>query len=76
MEFREHFSDEANLSGLMRDTTTNLAHAAESENVEATVTYPDFAEEATTAGDIDVALLFEELADAEGLQRDAFLTEH
>ncbi|HSO64329.1 MAG TPA: ferritin family protein [Ornithinibacter sp.] len=76
VEFREHFSDEANLAGLMRDTTTNLENAAASEDVEAMETYPDFAEEATAAGDLDVARLFEELAIAEGLQRDAFLAEH
>ncbi|MFK5633249.1 MULTISPECIES: ferritin family protein [unclassified Ornithinimicrobium] len=73
VEFREHFSDEANLSGLMWDTETNLTDAAASEDVEATVTYPAFAQQATEAEDFDVASLFEELAVAEGLQRDAFL---
>lgn len=75
VEFREHFSDEANLSGLMRDNATNLTNAAASEDVEATVTYPAFAQEATASGDTDVASLFEELAIAEALQRDAFLAE-
>ena len=75
VEFREHFSDEANLSGLMRDGATNLMNAAASEGVEATVTYPAFAQEATASGDTDVALLFDELGTAEALQRDDFLAE-
>ena len=72
VEFREHFSDEANLAGLMAHTATNLTNAAASEYVEATVTYPDFA---TASGDIDGAELFTELAAAEALQRNAFLAE-
>lgn len=75
VEFREHFSDEANLAGLMRDNVTNLTNAAASEDVEAMVTYPAFAQAATASGDTDAALLFEELAIAEALQRDAFLAE-
>ncbi|HUX69469.1 MAG TPA: ferritin family protein [Cellulomonadaceae bacterium] len=75
VEFREHFSDEANLSGLMGDNATNLTNAAASEDVEATVTYPAFADDATASGDTDVAVLFDELAIAEALQRDAFLAE-
>ena len=39
------------------------------------MTYPTFAEEAAASADTDVAVLFEELADAEALQRDAFLPE-
>ncbi|HYN56729.1 MAG TPA: ferritin family protein [Motilibacterales bacterium] len=75
VEFREHFSDEANLAGLMADTATNLTNAAASEGVEATVTYPAFAQEATASRDTDVAELFTELAAAEALQRDAFHAE-
>ncbi|MCR6491536.1 ferritin family protein [Cellulomonas sp. P24] len=75
VEFREHFSDEANLAGLMGDTATNLTNAAVSEDLEATVTYPGFAQEATASGDTDEAVLFEGLASAEALQRDAFLAE-
>lgn len=73
VEFREHMSNQANLSGLMRDTATNLNNAADRERTQATVTYPAYAAQARAAGDTQVADAFTRIATDEAGLADAFL---
>jgi rubrerythrin len=51
VELREHFAGEAVLAGLVGTNKENLTAAISGETYEATVMYPDFAQQAKAAGD-------------------------
>ncbi len=72
VEFREHMTNQALLSGLLDKTKANLTAAADRENAQATTTYPSYAAQAAAAGDSQVAALFTSIANDEAALRDAF----
>jgi rubrerythrin len=51
VELREHFAAEANLAGLAGNSRANLLDAVSGETSEATVLYPDAAQQAYTSGE-------------------------
>ena len=55
VERREHFADEAKLSGIVGTTRTNLTKAIAGEQYESQTMYPTFAKRAKAAGDIEAA---------------------
>lgn len=73
-ELNEHFTEAADMSGLVRDDPTNLHTAMTGENYEATEMYPRFARQARSDGDTNAAERFTEIAHDEGTHRDAFGT--
>ncbi len=75
IEFREHFSEEAQNAGLVGDTAANLKNSAMGENAEATHMYPNMARQAWRAGDVTAGNLFWEISFDEARHRDAFLAE-
>ena len=75
IEFREHFSEEAQHAGLVGDTAANLKTSAKGENAEATHMYPNMARRAWRAGDATAGNLFWEISFDEARHRDAFLAE-
>lgn len=70
----EHFAEEAKLAGLVGDNEANLKDAIEGEGYETKTMYPEFATEAETAGDTQVAERFREIGRDEAKHRDAFET--
>lgn len=67
VEFREHMSNEAILSGLVQSTNANLAAAAERASAQVSQ-YGGYAAAADTAGDTAVAAAFTDIAHAEAAQ--------
>jgi len=61
------------LHGGIQDTVSNLKDAAEGENYEWTEMYKTFAEEAREEGFLDIAVLFEKVADIERHHEERYL---
>ncbi|MBB2747381.1 UNVERIFIED_ORG: rubrerythrin [Microbispora rosea subsp. rosea] len=55
VERTEHFAEHANLAGAVRDTGTNLCETIKGETYEGTQMYPDYARQASAAGDTEAA---------------------
>lgn len=72
VEAFEHFSEEAELAGLVGNTFQNLQNAVAGESDEATTMYPEFAAQAGAAGDRAAADRFAEIGRDEMRHRDAF----
>jgi rubrerythrin len=68
----DHFTKEAQLSGLIRGDADNLRDANAGESYEVDVMYKQFAEQARAVGDTAAADLFEEIRRDEMQHRDAF----
>lgn len=68
----EHFAEEARLAGLVGSDEDNLRDAIKGESWEFDHMYPDFATQATAAGDSAAAARFQEIRQDEGRHRDAF----
>ncbi|GII54230.1 hypothetical protein Pth03_26190 [Planotetraspora thailandica] len=58
VERAEHFAEQANLTGLVRDTGTNLRTAIAEESTAGGETYPMYAQQAAAAGDTASSELF------------------
>lgn len=65
-ERKEHFRELAELMGMVGDTRSNMTAALDGEVDEQRRTYPAFADEARSVGDLAAADRFEELARDEG----------
>lgn len=72
VELREHFAGEAVLAGLVGSNGANLTDAITGETYEAQTMYPGFADQAATAGDLQAAGLFSEIANDEAGHAAAF----
>jgi rubrerythrin len=72
VELREHFAGEAVLAGLVGSNRANLTDAITGETYEAQTMYPGFAHQAATAGDLQAAGLFSEIANDEAGHAAAF----
>ena len=70
----EHFSEEAELLGLVGSDADNLRDALKGEAYESETMYRDFAQQARQAGDSHVADRFEEIRKDETMHHDAFVT--
>ncbi len=68
----EHFSEEAQLAGLVGSDSDNLKDAITGESYETETMYREFAQQAKQAGDHDAANRFEEIRLDEAKHRDAF----
>ena len=68
----QHFSEEADLAGLVGTDRENLKDAIAGESYEVDTMYRQFAEQATAAGDKAAADRFEEIRHDEMGHRDAF----
>jgi rubrerythrin len=68
----EHFSEEAQLAGLVGSDSDNLKDAIEGESYETETMYREFAQQAKQAGDLEAAKRFEEIRLDEAKHRDAF----
>ena len=68
----QHFSEEANLAGLVGSDADNLRDAIQDESYEVDTMYRQFAEQAAAAGDKAAADRFEEIRHDEMAHRDAF----
>ncbi len=68
----EHFSEEAQLAGLVCSDSDNLKDAIKGESYETETMYREFAQQAKQAGDHEAAKLFEEIRMDEAKHRDAF----
>ena len=68
----EHFAEEAKLTGLVGTDEENLRNAIQGESYEVNTMYKDFAEEAASMGDHEVADRFAEIRQDEMKHRDAF----
>jgi len=75
VERTEHFAEEANLAGTVRDTGTNLCATIKGEAYEATQMYPDYARRASAAGDTEVAKVLSDTAKDELKHAQAFSRE-
>jgi rubrerythrin len=73
-ELYEHFSEEAQLLGLVGDDAANLQNALGGETYEVDSMYRTFAEQAQAAGDLAAAERFAEVRQDEARHRDAFRT--
>lgn len=69
----EHFAEEAQLAGVVRNEASNLKDAIQGEAYEVNTMYFRFAKEAATKGDGAAAKLFEEIRQDEMKHRDAFV---
>jgi rubrerythrin len=65
VELQEHFAELAELADLIGTDADNIRAAILEENREVEVTYPQFAEQARAAGELEVAERFEEIAEDE-----------
>lgn len=65
VELQEHFTELAELAGLVGADADNIRAAVLDENREVEETYPRFAEQARAAGELAVAERFEEMAEDE-----------
>ncbi|MFC5748308.1 ferritin family protein [Actinomadura rugatobispora] len=72
VELREHFAEEAKLSGLPRGDVAALRDAIAGESYEHGTMYPRFAREAKIDGDREAAARFAEIARDEGTHLRAF----
>jgi rubrerythrin len=68
----EHFAEEAQLAGLVRNDADNLNDAIKGESYEIDIMYLEFAQTAKVAKDIAAADRFEEIRHDEMGHRDAF----
>ena len=68
----EHFSEEAQLAGLVGSDSDNLKDAIKGESYETETMYREFAQQAKQAGDHEAAKRFEEIRLDEAKHRDAF----
>lgn len=68
----EHFTEEAELAGLVGTDEENLRNAIEGESYEVSTMYKQFAAEATRLGDHEAADRFEEIRQDEMKHRDMF----
>jgi rubrerythrin len=71
-ELFEHFSEEAELVGLVGDDAANLQDASSGEAYEVDTMYRTFAEQAQAAGDTAAADRFSEVRADEARHREAF----
>jgi rubrerythrin len=71
-ERSEHFSEEAELAGLVGSDADNLKDAIKGESYEIDTMYLEFAQEAKVAGDAAAAARFHEIRNDEIGHRDAF----
>lgn len=65
VELQEHFTELADLAGLIGADADNIRAAISDENREVEVTYPRFAEQARAAGELEVAEQFAVMAEDE-----------
>ena len=72
VERTEHFAEQANLAGAVRDTGTNLCATIKGERHEGTQMYPDYARQASAAGDTEAAKVFKDTANDELKHAKAF----
>jgi rubrerythrin len=68
----QHFSEEADLAGLVGSDADNLRDAIQGESYEVDTMYREFAQQAAAAGDKTAAIRFEEIRHDEMAHRDAF----
>lgn len=68
----EHFSEEAQLAGLVGSDSDNLKDAIKGESYETETMYREFAQQAKQAGDHEAAKRFEEIRLDEAKHRDVF----
>lgn len=68
----EHFSEEAQLAGLVGSDSDNLKDAIKGESYETETMYREFAQQAQQAGDHEAAKRFEEIRLDEAKHRDVF----
>lgn len=71
-EHMEHFTEEAELAGLVGSDAENLKDSIKGESYETETMYREFAQQAKQAGDLQVAERFEEIRQDEAKHRDAF----
>ena len=64
-ELREHFAELAELADLVGSDADNVAAAIRDENFEVEWKYPQFADQARAAGELEVAERFAEMAEDE-----------
>ena len=69
---KRHAKDEFALLGGIGDTIANLKEAVDGENYETTEMYPEFAKIAREEGNIEAAILFEQIAKVEAEHRDRY----
>ena len=69
---RRHAKDEFKLSKSLGDTAANLKAAVEGEHYEVTEMYPTFAKEAEQEGNMEAAILFQQIAKVEAHHRDRY----
>ncbi len=72
VERTEHFAEEANLAGAVRDTAANLCATIKGETHEGTQMYPDYARQASAAGDTAAARVLKDTAKDELKHAKAF----
>lgn len=72
VEWKSHFTTHAYQYGLIKSTVQNLQNAITGENYETTVMYPQMAQRAKTAGDVNVAVIFTAIGKDEAKHRDEF----
>jgi acylphosphatase len=72
VEFFEHFTEEAELAGLVGSDVENLRDAISGEAYEVKRMYKDFAKAAAKDGDADAAARFDEVRNDEKKHREAF----
>lgn len=71
-EHMEHFTEEAELAGLVGSDAENLKDSIKGESYETETMYREFAQQAKQAGDLQAAERFEEIRQDEAKHRDAF----
>jgi rubrerythrin len=72
VERAEHFAEQANLAGLVRDSRTNLRNSIAGETDEGNRMYPQYARQAAAVGDTTAAELFKDTASDELAHARAF----
>ncbi len=72
VEWQEHFTEHAELAGLVGSDADNLRDAIEGENHETSVMYPQMALRANVARDTEVSAHFREVCEDEAGHRDVF----
>ncbi|MEU6432462.1 ferritin family protein [Microbispora sp. NPDC046973] len=72
VERTEHFAEEANLAGAVRDTPANLCATIKGETHEGRQMYPDYARQASAAGDTATAKVLDDTAKDELKHAKAF----
>lgn len=71
-EYMEHFTEEAELAGLIGTDAQNLKNAIDGESYETETMYREFAQQAKQMGDLKAAERFEEIRQDEAKHREAF----